>query len=78
MYLFMEFCSPAKTYIVIAFLTLLNTVIKNENYILMILLKAICFIGWAFLLNWLCAAGFNAVAWLSAFIPHFLFLLITL
>lgn len=78
MYLFMEFCSPAKFYVIAAFLTALYFVIRDKTSILVFLFQCICFIGWAFLLNWLCKAGYKAIAWLVAIVPHSIFLLVTM
>ena len=78
MYLFMEFCSPAKFYFFVAFLTLLYIVILNNDTMVWIALKAISFIGWSFLLNWFCSKGYKALTWLAAIVPHMIFLFITM
>jgi hypothetical protein len=75
-FLFTDFCKPAKVYLVIAFVTLLYYVSDNQN-LAGILLKAILFIVWGFLLNQMCKYDLNAVAWLLAIIPQFVFLFFT-
>jgi hypothetical protein len=76
MYLFADFCSPAKFYSFIAFLSLLYYIIVNDR-IGWIIVKAIAFIGWSFFLQMMCKSGYKAIAWLSAIVPHFIFLLVT-
>ena len=71
-----RFCSPAKLYLGIAFLSLLYYLIANESWILFII-KAVTFIAWAFVLKTLCSMGYNAVAWFAATVPHFIFLIVT-
>jgi hypothetical protein len=84
MYIFLELCSQAKLYAVVALLILLYTVIKNAQFtrydILFICLKAAAFVGWTFALNKLCLSGYTYIAWLAAIIPHviYIFLLINM
>ncbi len=72
-----DFCSPAKVYLLITFLTLIYYV-SMEQGLVWIILKAILFITWGFLINKLCASGNTTIPWLLAIIPHFIFLLLTL
>ena len=76
MYVFMNFCTPAKFYTLVTFLTLLYLVIKKAQPFWFII-KAIIFITWIFILNKLCKEGYTLIAWLLATIPHVIFLLIT-
>jgi hypothetical protein len=73
-FLFMKFCPPAKAYLVIALFSLLYFV-SVEQALVWIVIKAIIFIGWAFLLNKLCSSGHKAIAWLLAIVPQFIYLL---
>ena len=75
-FVFMKFCSPAKAYLLIAFLTLLYFVSVEQGMIWLVI-KAILFIGWAFLLNKLCSSGNKAIAWLLAIVPQFIYLLVS-
>ena len=73
-FVFMKFCSPAKVYLMIALLTLLYFV-SVEQGLIWLVIKAILFIGWAFLLNKLCTSDNKAIAWLLAIVPQFIYLL---
>ena len=75
-FIFMDFCKPAKVYLMIALVTLIYYVIDNEDFI-WIALKAALFIGWGFLLNKLCNSGLKAISWTMAIVPQFLFLILT-
>ena len=75
-FLLADFCMPAKFYALIAFLTLLYLIIINDN-IWWIIVKAITFIVWTFLLQKMCKMRFTAIAWLTAIVPHGIFLLVT-
>jgi hypothetical protein len=77
MYSLADLCSQAKTYFVLAFLTLLYLVIKNNDSWLILLLKSIVFLAWIFFLNFLCGRGYKAIAWVAAIIPHFIFVAVT-
>lgn len=73
-FVFMKFCSPAKVYLVLALFTLLYFV-SVEQGLIWLVIKAIIFIAWAFLLNKLCTSGNKAIAWLLAIVPQFIYLL---
>ena len=75
-FLFMKFCPPAKAYLVIALLTLLYFV-SVEQGLIWLVIKAIIFIAWAFLLNKLCSSGNKAIAWLLAIVPQLIYLLVS-
>lgn len=75
--IFNDFCNPAKFYLIIALVTLMYYVYNDQAYI-WIILKAILFIGWGFMLNKLCQADFNAIAWVFAIIPQCVFIFFTL
>ena len=75
-YLLTDFCSPAKIYVMMAFLTLLYFVIINDETFWLIV-KAILFIMWTFLLQQMCKLGYKAIAWTAAIIPHIIFLIVT-
>ena len=76
-FIFMDFCQPAKVYLIIALLTSIYYVSTGQDFI-WIIVKAILFIIWGFLLNKLCTAGYKSLAWLFAIIPHAIFILCTL
>jgi hypothetical protein len=77
MYIFMNFCTPAKFYTLVTFLTLLYLVIKNATMFWFII-QAIIFTTWIFILNKLCKEGYKLISWILAIIPHIIFLLITI
>jgi hypothetical protein len=52
--------------------------VYNDQAYIWIILKAILFIGWGFMLNKLCQADFNAIAWVFAIIPQCVFIFFTL
>ena len=76
-FIFMDFCQPAKFYLIIALLTLIYYVSTGQDFI-WIIVKAVLFIIWGFLLNKLCTAGYKAIAWLFAIIPQTIFIIFTL
>jgi hypothetical protein len=76
-FVFMDFCQPAKVYLVIALLTLMYYVSTDQDFI-WIALKAIIFIVWGFGINKICLQDFKAIAWILAIIPPFVFLFFTL
>jgi len=75
-FIFMEFCKPAKVYLIIALITLLYYVIDNEDFI-WIFLKSVLFISWSFLINKLCSLELNSIAWLMAILPQIIFIILT-
>lgn len=79
MYVFLELCSQAKLYAIIAILLLLYSIIKNPEHsrrdMVILLIKAAVFIGLTFGLNRLCIAGYKYIAWLAALIPHLIYVL---
>ena len=75
-FLLADFCMAAKFYALIAFLTLLYLIIVNDN-IGWLIVKAIAFIVWTFLLQKMCKMRYTAIAWLAATVPHGIFLLVT-
>jgi hypothetical protein len=79
MYIFVEFCSQAKIYSVIALLILLHSVIQSPDFkgydMVFFILKAVVMIAFTFLINKLCVMGFKYMAWLAAFIPHIIYIL---
>jgi hypothetical protein len=79
MYVFLELCQQAKLYAVIATLLLLYSVIKNPEHsrrdMVILLIKAVVFIGWTFALNKLCTSGYKYIAWLAALVPHLIYVL---
>jgi len=76
-FIFMDFCQPAKIYLIIALLTLIYYVSTDQDFI-WIVLKAILFIAWGFSVNKLCTMDFKAIAWIAALIPPFVFLFFTI
>ena len=80
MYIFLELCTQAKIYAVLGLLILLYSIIKNpENTrsdMALLVLKAAIFIGWTFFISKLCVTGYKYVAWLAAFIPHLIYILV--
>ena len=77
MYVFMEFCNPAKFYTLVTFFTLLYLVIKKANKF-WFLVKALLFVTWIFILNELCKKGLKIISWILAIIPHCIFLILTI
>jgi hypothetical protein len=76
-FIIVNFCSPAKVYLIMTFLTLIYYVLIEQGMV-WIILKAILFISWSFLLNKLCSSGAKTIPWLLAIIPHFIFLILTI
>jgi hypothetical protein len=76
-FIFMDYCKPTKVYLLIAFLSLLYMV-SIEQSLVWLIIKALIFLFWAFLLNKLCDSGNKAIAWLMAIIPQFIFLILTI
>ena len=76
MYVFLNFCAPAKFYTLVAFLTLLYLVLKKADMFWFVI-QAVIFISWIYVLNKLCKEGYKLISWGLAIIPHIIFLLIT-
>ena len=76
-FVFMDFCMPAKFYLIIALLTLIYYVSTDQSFV-WIIVKAVLFIIWGFALNKLCVAGYKSIAWLMAIVPQCIFLLVTM
>lgn len=75
-FIFMDFCTPAKVYLVLAILSMIYYV-STDQRLAWLIIKALIFIVWAFLLNKLCTSGNKAIAWLLAIIPQCIFLICT-
>jgi predicted membrane protein len=73
----MDFCQPAKVYLVIALFTLMYYVYNDQDYI-WVVLKAALFIFWGFVIDRICLQDMKAIAWIMAIIPPFIFLFFTL
>jgi hypothetical protein len=76
-FVFMDFCQPAKVYLVIALFTLMYYVYNDQDYI-WVVLKAALFIFWGFVIDRICLQDMKAIAWIMAIIPPFIFLFFTL
>jgi hypothetical protein len=76
-FVFMDFCQPAKVYLVVALFTLIYYVYNDENYI-WIILKAALFVVWGFAINRICLQNMKAVSWVMAIIPPFVFFFLTM
>lgn len=76
-FVFMDFCPPAKFYLIFALLTLIYYASTSESFI-WIVLKAVFFIIWGFLLNRLCTMELKAISWLMAIVPQCLFIFVTM
>ena len=76
-FVFMDFCQPAKFYLVIALLSLIYFVSTDESFV-WIILKAVIFIIWGLLLNKLCSMDLKAITWMMAIVPQAVFLLLTI
>ena len=68
-FIFMDFCKPAKVYFLLAVLSMIYFV-SIEQGLVWLIVKALLFILWTFLLNKLCTSGNKAIAWLMAIIPQ--------
>jgi len=76
-FIIMDFCQPAKAYLVLAMLTLIYYVSTDQG-ITWLIIKGLIFILWAFLLNKLCTSGNKAIAWVLAIIPQCILLICTI
>jgi hypothetical protein len=80
MYVFLEFCTQAKIYAFISLFIMLYLVIKNPDTsrydTFWLIIKAATFIGFTFAINKLCTLGYKYFAWLMAFIPHLIVILL--
>lgn len=79
MYIFLELCTQAKIYATVGLLILLYMIIKSsENTnadIIKLVIKAGVMIGVTFGINKLCTTGYKYFAWLMAFIPHIIIIM---
>ena len=76
-FVFMDFCQPAKVYLVIALFTLIYYVYNDQDYI-WIILKAALFVIWGFGINKICLQNMKAVSWVMAIIPPIVFFFFTM
>jgi hypothetical protein len=76
-FIFMDFCKPAKVYMLLAFLSMIYYVSIQQGLVWLII-KAILFILWTFLVNKLCTSGNKMIAWVLAIIPQCIFLICTI
>lgn len=76
-FVFLDFCPPAKFYLIFALLTLIYYASTSESFV-WIVLKAVFFIIWGFFLNRLCTMELKAVSWLMAIVPQCIFIFLTM
>lgn len=76
-FIFMDFCTPAKFYLIVALLTLIYYVSTEQSFV-WIIVKAVLFIIWGFTVNNFCTSGYKSIAWLMAIVPQSIFLLVTM
>jgi hypothetical protein len=80
MYIFLEFCTQAKIYAIISLFILLYLIVKKSQHkhtdIIILAVQAAFFIGMTFGINKICTMGYKYFAWLIAFIPHILIILV--
>lgn len=80
MYIFLEFCTQAKAYVLVALLILLYMIIQkgehNRYDIFWLIIKASIMISISFGVNGLCTSGYKQIAWLMAIIPHVIVILL--
>ena len=74
----MTMCTATKIYLVFTTLTLLYLIIQNSLSNIGLIIRIIVFGIWAYIISYLCSAGYNYVAMVSAIIPHILFILLTI
>ena len=76
-FIFMDFCGPAKVYLILAVISMIYYV-SNDQRLAWLIIKGLAFILWAFMLNKLCTSGNKAIAWLLAIIPQTILLILTM
>lgn len=67
MYLFMEFCSAAKVYLLISILILLYNIIQDNESKLYIAVSIVIYIAISFGLNKICSLGYKTIIWFLVF-----------
>ena len=71
---FSNYCTPAQLYLVLAGISILAGFFKNFRFITLAV-KALFVFIWAWILNWLCRKGLQAVSWILVLLPFILFAL---
>lgn len=74
----MTMCTATKIYLVFVTLTLLYIIIQNSVSNLGLIIRIMVFVMWAYIISFLCTAGYKSVAMVSAIVPHILFILLTI
>ena len=74
----MTLCTATKIYLVFVTLTLLYIIIQNSVSNLGLIIRIMVFGIWAYIISYLCTAGYKSVAMFSAIVPHILFILLTI
>ena len=72
----MDFCWPAKIYLVILILTILFGIYQNFSAAVLFI-KTIFGLIWLWLLNTLCSLGYESVSWVLLLLPYVFIILVT-
>ncbi len=69
---FGKYCTPAQLYLILAGISLLTAFFKNFR-VVTLGVNLIFVVIWAWVLNWMCGKGLQAVSWILVLLPFILF-----
>ena len=69
---FGKYCTPAQLYLILAGISLLTAFFKNFR-VVTLGVNLIFVVLWAWVLNWMCGKGLQAVSWILVLLPFILF-----
>ena len=70
---FGKYCTPAQLYLVLGVISIISAAF-NKFSIETLLTNALFLVIWAWVLNWLCSKGFQAISWILVLFPFILVL----
>jgi hypothetical protein len=70
---FGKYCTPAQLYLILGVIGIISASF-NKFSVETLLTKALFLVVWAWVLNWLCSKGFQAISWILVLLPFILVL----
>jgi hypothetical protein len=70
---FGKYCTPAQLYLILGVIGIISALFKKFS-VETLLTQALFLVIWAWVLNWLCSKGFQAISWILVLFPFILVL----
>ena len=70
---FSKYCTPAQLYLVLGAIGIITGFLKNYG-VETLLTQSLFLVLWAWVLNWLCSKGFQAISWILVLLPFIMVL----